>query len=132
MHDNWPKVVGHYDVGTNDTRGVKLLKLCAINDLFIANSIVKYKEKRRYTWIFPDRIEKQIDYIIMSRKLNSSLKNCRSYHSAENGSDHSIVIINTNEKKSKKFKHTKKDFQDVTLIQKCKCKMERYQRNLQQ
>ena len=43
----------------------------------------------------------------MSRKLNSTLKNCRSYHSAEIESDHSIVIANTDEKKSKKFKHTK-------------------------
>ena len=44
----------------------------------------------------------------MSRKLKSTLKNCRSYHSAEIGSDHSIVNAITDEKKSKKFKHTKK------------------------
>ena len=43
----------------------------------------------------------------MPRKLKSTLKNCRSYHSAEIGSDNSIVIANTDEKKSKKFKHTK-------------------------
>ena len=107
MHDNWLEVVGHNAVGTNNTRGLKLLQCCSINDLFIENSIFKHKEKRRYTWISPNRTEKQVDYIIMSRKLKSTLKNCRSYHSAEIGSDHSIVIANNDEKKSKKFKHTK-------------------------
>ena len=58
MHDNWPEVVGHYAVGTNNTRGLKLLQCCAINDLFIANSISKHKEKRRYTWISLDHTEK--------------------------------------------------------------------------
>ena len=95
-------VVGNCDVGTNNTRGLKLLQFCAINDLFIANSIFKHKEKRRYTWISPDRTEKQIDYIIMSKKLKPTLKNCRSYHSAEIGSDHSIVIANIYVKKIKK------------------------------
>ena len=50
---------------------------------------------------------KIIDCIIISSKLKSTLKNCRSYHSADIGSDHSTVIANTDEKKSNKFKHTK-------------------------
>ena len=33
-----------------------------------------HKEKRRYTWISPDRTAKQIDYIIMSKKLKPTLK----------------------------------------------------------
>ena len=108
MQDDWPGVVGNYAVGTNNTRGLKFLQFCAINELFIANSIFKHKEKRRYTWISPDRTEKQIDYIIMSKKLKPTLKNCRSYHSAEIGSDHSIVIANIDVKKSKKYNYTKK------------------------
>ena len=58
MHDNWPEVVGHYAVGTNNTRGLKLLQYCAINDLFIENSISMHKENRRYTWISSDRQKK--------------------------------------------------------------------------
>ena len=74
INDNWPEVVGHYAIRTNNAKRLKLLQWCAINDLFIANSIFKHKEKRKYTWISPDRTEKQIDYIIMSRKLKSTLK----------------------------------------------------------
>ena len=58
MQDDLPGVVGNYAVGTNNTRGITLLQCCAINDLFIANSIFKHKEKRRYTWISPGRTEK--------------------------------------------------------------------------
>ena len=45
MHDNWPEVVEHYAVGTNNARGLKLFQCYAINDLFIDNSIFKPKEK---------------------------------------------------------------------------------------
>ena len=106
IYDIWPELVGYYAVGTNNARGLKLFQCCAIKDLFIANSIFKHNEKRRYTCISPCT-EKQIDCIIISSKVKSTLKNCRSYHSADIGSDHSTVIANTDEKKSNKFKHTK-------------------------
>ena len=67
----------------------------------------------------------------MSRKLKSILKNCRSYHSGEIGSDHSIVIANTDEK-NQCLNILKIDLQDVTIMTKYKCKMEKYQRNVQQ
>ena len=68
----------------------------------------------------------------MSRKLKSTLKNCRSYHSAEIGSDHSIVIANSDDDNQKSLNTLKIDLQDVTIMKKCKCKLEKYQRNVQQ
>ena len=50
----------------------------------------------------------QIDFIIMSKKLKSTLKNCRPYNSAEIGSDHSLVIANLVMKKQKKMKYITK------------------------
>ena len=50
----------------------------------------------------------QIDFIIMFKKLKSTLKNCRTYNSAEIGSDHSLVIANLVMKKPKKMKHITK------------------------
>jgi len=109
MYENWSEVVGKYGIGTHNQRGSNLLQFCAINDLIIANTIFKHKESRRYTWISPDlTTKKQIDYILMPRKFKSTLKNCRSYHSAEVGSDHSLVIANIIIKKSKQIKHTPK------------------------
>ena len=108
MQDIWPEVVGSYGAGKHNERGVKLLQFCAINNLFIANTIFKHKERRRYTWTSPKQTEMQIDFIIMSKKLKSTLKNCRTYNSAEIGSDHSLVIANLVMKKPKKMKHIAK------------------------
>ena len=79
MQEIWPEVVGSYGAGEHNEKCVKLLQFCAINNLFIANTIFKHKERRRYTWTSPKRTEMQIDFIIMSEKLKSSLKNCRTY-----------------------------------------------------
>ena len=54
---------------------------------------------RRYTWTSPKQTEMQIDFIIMSKKLKTTLKNCRTYNSA---ADHSLVIANLVMKKPKK------------------------------
>ena len=81
---------------------------CAINNLFIANTIFKHKERRRYTWTSPKQTEMQIDFIIMSKKLKYTLKSCRTYNSAEIGSDNSLVIANLVMKKLNKMKHIAK------------------------
>ena len=39
----WPEVVGYYGAGEYNERGVKILQFCAINNLFIANTICKHK-----------------------------------------------------------------------------------------
>ena len=44
----------------------------------------------------------------MSKKLKSTLKNCRTYNSAEIESDHSLIIANLVVKKPKKKKHITK------------------------
>ena len=78
----WPEVAGSYDAGEHNVIGIILLKFCAINNLFVANIIFKHKERRRYTRTSPKRTKMQIDFIIISKKLKSTLKNCRTYNSA--------------------------------------------------
>ena len=98
----WPEVVGSYGAGEYNEIGVKLLQFCAINNLFIENTTFKQKERRRYIWTSLKRTEMHIDFIIMSKKLKSTLKNCRTYNSAEIGSDHSLVIDNLLNKPQKR------------------------------
>ena len=78
------------------------------NKQSIANIIIEHKERRRYKWISPKRTEMQIDFIIISKKLKSTLKNCRTYNSVEIGSDHSLVIANLVMKNQKRRNITKK------------------------
>ena len=119
MQEIWPAVVGSYGAGEHNERGVKLLQFCAINNLFIANTIFKHKEMRRYTWTSPKRREMKIDCIIMSKKLKSTLKKCKTYISAEIGSDHLLVIANLVMKKSKKNETYSKK---TTVMTRINCK----------
>jgi len=106
---NWPDVVGKYGFGKHNQRGFNLLQFCAINSLVIANTIFNHKESRRYTWMSPDLTSKrQIDFILVSKGLKPTIKNCRSYQSAEVGSDHSLVMANANVRMPKQSKQITK------------------------
>ena len=108
--------------GVHNERGIKLLQMCAINNICIANQIFKHKERRRYTWTSPKRTQMQIDFFIMYKKLKSTLKNCRTYNSIEIESDHSLVISNLVMKKPKKTKHIAKNNRNVMTPINCKAR----------
>ena len=95
QQENWPREVGKYGLGQANDRGYHLLQFCAINELVITNTLFKHKKARRVTWKSPDGgTANQIDYIIVQQKWKSRIKNCRSYQSADIGSDHSLVLVN--------------------------------------
>ena len=95
QQENWPREVGKYGLGQANDRGYHLLQFCAINELVITNTLFKHKKARRVTWTSPDGgTANQIDYIIVQQKWKSRIKNCRSYQSADIGSDHSLVLVN--------------------------------------
>ena len=92
-HSTLPDVVGKFGLGNSNERGTNLLQFCAFNKLLIANTVFNHNRLRRVTWISPDgQTQNQIDYIIIQQKWKKALKNCRSYHSCDIGSDHSAVI----------------------------------------
>ena len=95
QQENWPREVGKYGLGQANDRGYHLLQSCAINELVITNTLFKHEKARRVTWTSPDGgTANQIDYIIVQQKWKSRIKNCRSYQSADIGSDHSLVLVN--------------------------------------
>ena len=93
QHSNMPDVVGNFGLGSTNEEGHMLLQVCAFNKLAITNTTYKHNENRRVTWISPDgNIHNQIDYIIINQHWKKTIKNSRSYHSADIGSDHSLVV----------------------------------------
>ena len=57
--------------------------------------VFQHDNCRRVTWFSKDGDTiNQIAYIFVQRKLKGQLKNCRTYRSAELGSDHFLVIVN--------------------------------------
>ena len=80
--------------GTKEATGcwtfVMQTNLCITNTKF-----KQAKASRRWTWESPDqKTHNLIDYIIVSRNLMSSVRNSRSFPSADVGSDHQLVIAN--------------------------------------
>lgn len=89
-------VMGKYGIGERNERGDRLVDFCFANNLFITNTKFKQtRESRTWTWESPDgRTHNQIDYILVQRRLVSSIHNSRAYPSADCGSDHQLVMAN--------------------------------------
>ena len=95
-NENWQDNIGKFGYGERNNRGELLLHFCASNGLFITNTCFKQsKAAREWTWESPDgSYHNKIDYILVSRKMRSSVTNSRSFPSADIGSDHQLIITN--------------------------------------
>ena len=95
-NENWHDTVGKFGYGERNDIGERLLHFCASNGLFITNTCFKQsKSARDWTWESSDGpYHNKIDYILVSRKMRSSVTNSRSFPSADIGSDHQLVIAN--------------------------------------
>ena len=84
---------GEYGLGDRNEAGEDLYNFCLHNDLSIANTMFKHHKRHRYTWTSPDgRTRNQIDYIMVHKRLRTSIKNCRAYPGADCNSDHNLVV----------------------------------------
>ena len=73
------------------------LEFAELNHLVVPNTLHPHKNSRRVTWISNDgKTQKQIDYILVSRRFQSSTipNKTRSFPGADVGSDHTLVMIN--------------------------------------
>ena len=83
---------GKFGLGKQNIRGEDLLKFCSSNNLTIANTLFQKHPRHLYTWISPDnRTRNQIDYITLSQKWKSNIKNVRTRPGADCNSDHQLL-----------------------------------------
>ena len=76
---------------TNDN-GERLLSLCSISGLCIGKTFFHHKTIHKKTWTSPDgKTQNEIDYICISRRWRSSLKDVSGCRGADVGSDHYLV-----------------------------------------
>ena len=69
-----PEVTGKFDLGIQNEAGQRLTEFCQENALVIANTVFQQHKRRLYTWTSPDgQHQKQIDYILCSRRWRSSI-----------------------------------------------------------
>ncbi|XP_065576303.1 uncharacterized protein LOC136037509 [Artemia franciscana] len=65
---------------------LRLLELCRSHDLCIANIYFQRKTIHQYTWYSKDgSTKKVIDFVIISKRWRSLVKNCKIYRPAELG-----------------------------------------------
>ncbi|XP_065574953.1 uncharacterized protein LOC136036578 [Artemia franciscana] len=96
VHDDvgvWSSTVGPISPDPLNDNRLPLLELCRSHDLYIANTYFQRKTIHQYTCYSNDgRTKKMIDYVIISKRWRSLVKNCRTYRSAELGNvDHRLV-----------------------------------------
>ena len=88
-----PSVMGDNGLGEANEPGKRLIEFCCENNLVITNTLFKNHSRKKYTWISPDGITKnQIDYILVSRRWRTNIKNCHTYPGADCGSDHQLLM----------------------------------------
>ena len=94
-HNIWAPALGKYGLGQINSRGEKLLEFCMVHKLGVCNTYFQHKECRRSTWTSPcGQYRNQIDYIITKLENIGIFHNCRSFCSADIGSDHNLVVAN--------------------------------------
>lgn len=72
--------------------GERLLLFCAVNSMSVGNTFFKHKAIHKATWQSPDKYTRnEIDYICISQRWRSSIRDVRVCRGADVGSDHHLL-----------------------------------------
>jgi exonuclease III len=92
-HTTWSEAIGRYGYGDANERGERLLEFCCANQLSITNTYFQHKESQKWTWLHPSgQAKNMIDFIIVNKRWKNCILDCRSFPSADSGSDHQLVM----------------------------------------
>ena len=86
-------LIGPHTVDQMNENRERLLDLCLINDLIIANTFYQHKSIHQCTWMHPGNKQWHIlDYVLINRKFRSSIHDIRVHRNAAGavGSDHHL------------------------------------------
>ena len=91
-----PGVTGKFGLGVQNEAGQKLTEFCQKNALVIGNTLFQQHKRRLYTWTSPDgQYQNQIDCILCSQRWRSSIQSAKTRPGADHGSDHELLISNS-------------------------------------
>lgn len=90
-------VAGAFGLGERNGRGELLLHFCKEENMVIKNTFFKLHPRRLYTWKSPQDsynniVRNQINYILINRRYQNSIKRVAAYPGADIGSDHNPLI----------------------------------------
>ena len=87
------KLIGSWSIGEQNYRGFMLKRWCELNDLSIANTLYPKTARNITTYVGPNKLERQIDFVLLSRKTRKMLRNAGSTGAVDLGSDHKTVEV---------------------------------------
>ena len=91
-HESWPTCLGRFGIGKMNQNGQRLLELCTLHNLCIANTYFQTKHHHKVSWRHPrSKLWHQLDLIITRRTNIKDVLYARSFHSADCDTDHSLV-----------------------------------------
>ena len=91
-----PGVTGKFGLGIRNEAGQRLIEFCQENALVIANTLFQQHKRRLYTRTSPDGQHwNQIDYLLCSQRWRSSIQSAKTRPGADCGSDHELLIPNS-------------------------------------
>ena len=84
---------GIYGLGECNEGGESSIDFCKTNSLSILNTLFSHHSRRLYTWKSPDgKARSQIEFIMISQKCQSSVKNTKTLPGADCNSDHQLLV----------------------------------------
>ena len=110
-------VTGKFGLGIQNEAGQRLIEFFQENTLVIANTLFQQHKRRLYTWISPDaQHQNQIDYILCSQRLRSSIQSAKTRPGTDCGSDHELLIAKLRHKLKKVGKTNRQFRYDLNQI----------------
>ena len=91
-----PGVTGEFALEVQNEAGQRLIEFCQENALVIANTLFQQHKRRLYTWTSTDGQHwNPIDSILCSQRWRSSIQSAKTRLGADCGSDHELLIANS-------------------------------------
>ena len=85
-----------WPLGIQNEARQRLIEFCQENALVIANTLFQEHKRRLYTWTSSDgQHQNQIDYLLCSQRRRSSIQSAKKRPGADCGSDHELLLPNS-------------------------------------
>ena len=112
-----PRETGKSGLGVQNEAGQRLTEFCQENTLVLTNTLFQQHKKWFYTRTSPDgEYRNQIDYILCSQRLRSSIQSAKIRLGADCGLDHELLITKFRLKLKKVRKTTRSFRYDLNKI----------------